>query len=52
MDLLVDLEETQEGVAHRPAKLYRFDRSKYETFLKEGFSFELKESGRKKEVAE
>lgn len=50
MDLLVDLQETQEGVAHRPAKLYRFDRSKYEAFLKEGFSFELKESGRKKET--
>ncbi len=49
MDLLVDLDELQEGVAHRPAKLYQFDREKYEKFLSEGFSFELKES-KKKEV--
>ena len=26
MKLLIDLDETQEGVAHRPAKLYEFDR--------------------------
>ena len=49
MDLLIDLKETQEGVAHRPARLYRFDRKKYEQFLAEGFSFELKE-GKKKET--
>lgn len=49
MDLLIDLEEYQEGVAHRPAKLYRFDKDKYEKFLAEGFSFELKES-KKKEI--
>ena len=48
MDLLIDLEETQEGVAHRPARLYRFDRKKYEEFQAEGFTFELKE-GKKKE---
>ena len=47
MDLLVDLEETQEGVAHRPARLYQFDRNRYEQLLSEGFSFELKESKRK-----
>lgn len=47
MDLLIDLEETQEGVAHRPARLYQFDEEKYEQFLSEGFSFELKE-GKKK----
>jgi 8-oxo-dGTP diphosphatase len=47
MDLLVDLEETQEGVAHRPARLYQFDRNRYEQLLAEGFSFELKESKRK-----
>jgi 8-oxo-dGTP diphosphatase len=49
MDLLIDLNETQEGVAHRPAKLYQFDRIKYQKFLDEGFSFEVKET-RKKEV--
>lgn len=37
MDLLIDLQEFQEGVAHRPAKLYQFDRKKYESFLEEGF---------------
>jgi len=47
MDLLEDLNETQEGVAHRPARLYQFDRQKYEQFLSEGFSFELKESKKK-----
>lgn len=47
MNLLVDLDETQEGVAHRPAKLYRFDARKYHQFEAEGFNFELKESKRK-----
>jgi len=47
MDLLVDLNELQEGVAHRPAKLYQFDKTKYEIFLAEGFAFELKESKKK-----
>lgn len=47
MNLLVDLEETQEGVAHRPAKLYQFDPGKYRKFQAEGFNFELKESKRK-----
>ena len=41
MNLLVDLNETQEGVAHRPARLYQFDKEKYEKFVAEGFSFEL-----------
>lgn len=49
MDLLIDLNQTQEGVAHRPAKLYQFDPIKYQKFLDEGFSFEVKET-RKKEV--
>ncbi len=49
MNLLIDLDETQAGVAHRPARLYKFDKEKYEKFLDEGFSFELKESKKKKE---
>lgn len=49
MDLLINLNETQEGVAHRPAKLYQFDPVKYQNFLDEGFSFEVKET-RKKEA--
>lgn len=47
MNLLIDLDETQEGVAHRPARLYKFDKRKYYEFLAEGFSFELKESKKK-----
>ena len=49
MDLLIGLDETQEGVAHRPARLYRFDKRKYAQFLSEGFSFELKEGKRKEQ---
>ena len=41
MKLLVDLNESQEGVAHRPAKLYQFDQEKYDTLYLEGFNFEL-----------
>ena len=47
MNLLVDLDETQAGVAHRPARLYEFDKEKYDELLADGFSFELKESRRK-----
>lgn len=41
MELLVQCEEMQEGVAHRPAKLYRFDRAKYDQFLSEGYVFDI-----------
>jgi len=41
MNLLLDLNELQEGVAHRPAKLYQFDQKNYEQFVAEGFSFDL-----------
>lgn len=50
MNLLIDLDETQEGVAHRPARLYRFDKHKYQQFLSEGFNFEVKESKGKVKV--
>jgi 8-oxo-dGTP diphosphatase len=39
MDLLNDLNEHQEGVSHRPAKLYQFDRERYDRFITEGYSF-------------
>lgn len=39
MGLLLDLNQLQENVAHRPAKLYQFDRDNYEQFVAEGFSF-------------
>jgi 8-oxo-dGTP diphosphatase len=41
MDLLVDSGVSQNAVAHRPAKLYRFDRKRYHSLLKKGFSFEI-----------
>src|SRR6478672_10319797 len=41
MGLLVELEETQKDVAHRAARLYRFDRERYGTLVKEGFNFEV-----------
>ncbi len=47
MNLLVNLKEMQEGVAHRPARLYKFDRKKYEEFLAEGYIFDLSESKKK-----
>lgn len=47
MDLLVDLDETQEGVAHRPAKLYKFDKERYKELEASGFNFELKDGKRK-----
>ncbi|MBB4078656.1 8-oxo-dGTP diphosphatase [Lewinella aquimaris] len=43
MQLLVDLERMQEGVAHRPARLYRFDEQRYQELTQEGFNFELRE---------
>lgn len=49
MNLLIDMDEMQEGVPHRPAKLYMFDKDKYRKFEAEGFNFELKES-RPKEI--
>lgn len=41
MKILVDLNETETNVAHRAAKLYRFDRRKYNQLAKRGFHFEI-----------
>ena len=41
MDLLVDTNEIQEGVAHRPAKLYSFDKARYESLKAKGFNFDV-----------
>ena len=41
MGLLVELDEIQQDVAHRAARLYRFDPSRYERLLKKGFNFEI-----------
>jgi 8-oxo-dGTP diphosphatase len=40
MNVLQQLEQ-QEGVAHRPAYLYEFDKEKYEQLTKEGKGFEI-----------
>src|SRR5687768_5039594 len=41
MELLVELDEIEQDVAHRAARLYRFDRQKYRDLTKKGFSFEV-----------
>ena len=41
MDLLVELDEVEQDVAHRAARLYRFDKQKYHKLTKHGFNFEL-----------
>jgi 8-oxo-dGTP diphosphatase len=41
MHILVDIKESQRGVAHRPAKLYSFDKDKYLKARSQGFHFEL-----------
>ncbi len=41
MDLLVELEEFEQGVAHRAARLYRFDERRYRRLVKQGFNFEI-----------
>ena len=41
MKLLVDTGKFQESVSHRPAKLYRFDKSKFLKLEKSGFNFEI-----------
>ncbi|SMO79212.1 NUDIX hydrolase [Solitalea koreensis] len=39
--LLVELDEKQKNVSHRAAKLYKFNKSRYNNLKKMGFSFEL-----------
>ena len=41
MELLIDLNEVEQNVAHRAARLYRFDTEKYKVLEKEGFNFAL-----------
>jgi 8-oxo-dGTP diphosphatase len=41
MDLLVETDEVEQGVRHRAARLYRFDRRKYERLLKQGFELSI-----------
>jgi 8-oxo-dGTP diphosphatase len=41
MDFLVALDEVQKDVAHRAARLYRFDKKKYQHLQKRGINFEI-----------
>jgi 8-oxo-dGTP diphosphatase len=41
MELLADTAEVQKDVAHRAARLYRFDETAYRRLKKAGFNFEL-----------
>lgn len=41
MNLLISLKENQKDVPHRPARLYKFDKHRYDELRAKGFSFEL-----------
>jgi 8-oxo-dGTP diphosphatase len=41
MDILKELEEIQQDVSHRAARLYSFDQKKYHQMTKKGFLFEI-----------
>ena len=41
MDLLVETDDVEQGVRHRAARLYRFDRRKYDRLTKQGFEFAM-----------
>ena len=41
LDVLKELKEMQQGVAHRAARLYKFDERKYKQLTKEGQHFEI-----------
>jgi 8-oxo-dGTP diphosphatase len=41
MGILTELDETETDVAHRAARLYRFNTAKYDRMRKQGFNFEV-----------
>ena len=41
LGILQETDEIQQDVAHRAARLYRFDHKRYQSLVKEGFHFEL-----------
>ena len=41
MGILVELDEIETDVAHRAARLYRFDKTRYDRLTKKGFNFEI-----------
>jgi 8-oxo-dGTP diphosphatase len=40
-DLLVETDEVEQGVRHRAARLYRFDRRKYDRLAKQGLELSI-----------
>ena len=41
LNVLEELDEIETDVAHRAARLYRFDKQKYKRLVKDGFNFEI-----------
>ena len=41
MDILLELDEIEHDVAHRAARLYSFDKARYDQKVKQGFNFEI-----------
>ena len=41
MDIIRELDEIETDVAHRAARLYSFDKKKYDHMVKQGFNFEI-----------
>jgi 8-oxo-dGTP diphosphatase len=41
MDFITELDEIEQDVAHRAARLYSFDRRKYQQLVRGGFNFEI-----------
>ncbi|MFT6575218.1 MAG: 8-oxo-dGTP diphosphatase, partial [Akkermansiaceae bacterium] len=41
LDILTETNEVEQDVARRAARLYRFDRSRYQKLEKQGINFEL-----------
>lgn len=41
MEIVKETKEIEKDVAHRAAKLYRFDKRKYDRLTKQGFNFEI-----------
>ncbi len=41
MDFLEETDEIEQDVAHRAARLYRFNEAKYRKLTQDGFLFEL-----------
>ncbi|THH41839.1 NUDIX hydrolase [Neolewinella litorea] len=42
MQLIIPLDRMQQGVSHRPARLYRFDEARYRALTRQGFNFEMR----------